>query len=101
MTRPYARLLADNGVCSHFYDGNPGTRLARAGYTSYHWAENIGCQDGSPRQVAINSMTFFQSEKPYLGGHWVNLKNAAYTSVGIGVWVHDGYVLVVFDFYAP
>ncbi len=101
VSRPYAKYQAVRGACSHFLDGTPGDRLARAGYTSYRWAENIGCQSGSPRQVAINSLTFFQSEKSYAGGHWVNLKNPAYSTVGIGVWDANGYVLVVFDFYHP
>jgi hypothetical protein len=101
VTRPYAELLADNRTCSHFYDGNPGTRLARGGFSSWHWAENIGCQSGNPRQVAINSALFFQDEKPTGGGHWVNLKNPAYSEVGIGIWSSEGYVLVVYDFYHP
>ncbi len=101
VSRPYAKYQAVRDACSHFLDGTPGDRLARAGYTSYRWAENIGCQTGAPRQVAINSLTFFQSEKPYGGGHWVNLKNPEYSTVGIGVWDDNGYVLVVFDFYHP
>ncbi len=101
VSRPYAKYQAVRNACSHFLDGTPGDRLARAGYTSYRWAENIGCQTGDPRQVAINSLTFFQSEKSYGGGHWVNLKNPEYSTVGIGVWDYDGYVLVVFDFYHP
>ena len=101
VARPYAKLLADNRTCSHFYDGNPGTRLARRGFSSWRWAENIGCQSGNPRQVAINSALFFQNEKASGGGHWVNLKNAAYSEVGIGVWMSGGYVLVVYDFYHP
>ncbi|MGO9180577.1 MAG: Ig-like domain-containing protein [Candidatus Limnocylindrales bacterium] len=101
VSRPYARYQAVRDACSHFLDGTPGDRLARAGYTSYRWAENIGCQTGTPRQVAVNSLTFFQSEKSYGGGHWVNLKNPAYSTVGIGVWDDNGYVLIVFDFYHP
>jgi uncharacterized protein YkwD len=101
VSRPYAKYQAVRDACSHFLDGTPGDRLARAGYTSYRWAENIGCQSGNPRQVAINSLIFFQSEKSYAGGHWVNLKNPAYSTVGIGVWDANGYVLVVFDFYHP
>jgi hypothetical protein len=31
----------------------------------------------------------------------VNLKNPAYSTVGIGVWDENGYVLIVFDFYHP
>ena len=101
VSRPYAKYQAVRDACSHFLDGTPGDRLARAGYTSYRWGENIGCQTGAPRQVAINSLTFFQSEKSYNGGHWVNLKNPEYSTVGIGVWDYNGYVLVVFDFYHP
>ena len=101
VSRPYAKYQAVRDACSHFLDGTPGDRLARAGYTSYRWAENIGCETGAPRQVAVNSLTFFQSEKSYDGGHWVNLKNPEYSTVGIGVWDYNGYVLVVFDFYHP
>jgi len=46
VSRPYARLLARRSACSHLLDGNPGTRLRRAGYTSYRWAENISCGGG-------------------------------------------------------
>ena len=99
VTRPYARLLAVNGDCSHFIGGNPGDRLRRAGYTSYRWAENIGCRSGDPYQAVLASHLFFQSEKPYNGGHYVNLMNAAYNRVGIGVWVAGGRVRLVIDFY--
>ena len=47
------------------------------------------------------SHLYFQSEKPYGGGHWVNLRNPAYTTVGIGVWVVNGNVRVLTDFYDP
>ncbi len=33
VARPYARLLATGGSCTHFIGGNPGNRLARAGYS--------------------------------------------------------------------
>ncbi len=101
VARPYAKYLAERGACDHFLDGNPGTRLARAGFTSYKWAENIGCPSGDPRRGAIATQLFFQSEKPYNGGHYVNLMNAQYTRVGIGVWVHAGNVRIVSNFYAP
>ena len=48
VARPYAKLLATRSACSHFIGGNPGDRLARAGYTSYIWAENLGCRSGDP-----------------------------------------------------
>ena len=101
VTRPYAKLLATRGACSHFIGGNPGNRLARAGFTSYRWAENIGCRSGSPSSAVLGSHLFFQSERPYSGGHYVNLMNSAYDRVGIGVWVSGGQVRLVVDFYHP
>ena len=101
VSRPYARQLAIGNDCSHFLDGNPGDRLRRAGFTSYRWAENIGCQSGSPMSVVLSSHLFFQREKSDLGGHYVNLMNAQYDRVGIGVWVSSGRVRLVIDFYHP
>jgi uncharacterized protein YkwD len=99
VSRPYAKRLAVNNECSHFIGGNPGDRLRRAGYTSYRWAENIGCRSGNPYAAVLGSHLFFQSEKSYGGGHYVNLMNAAYNRVGIGVWVSGGRVRLVIDFY--
>jgi len=101
VARPYAKFMAERGECNHFLDGNPGTRLSRAGFASYRWAENIGCPSGDPMRGAVATQLFFQSEKPYNGGHYVNLMNAAYTRAGIGVWVHSGNVRIVIDFYGP
>jgi len=101
VSRPYARLLATSGACSHFIGGNPGNRLARAGYHSYRWAENLGCRSGNPTSAVLGSHLFFQSEKSYRGGHYVNLMNTAYDRVGIGVWVSSGRVRLVVDFYHP
>ncbi len=101
VSRPYAKRLAVGGDCSHFIGGNPGDRLRRAGYTSYRWAENLGCRSGDPRAAVLGSHLFFQSEKSYNGGHYVNLMNPAYTRVGIGVWVSGGRVRLVVDFYHP
>ncbi len=101
VARPYAKYLSERAACDHFLDGNPGSRLRRAGFTGYRWAENIGCPSGDPHRGAIATQLFFQSEKPYNGGHYVNLMNAAYTHVGIGVWVHDGNVRIVSNFYTP
>jgi uncharacterized protein YkwD len=99
VSRPYAKKLAVNNECSHFIGGNPGTRLRAAGYVSYRWAENIGCRSGSVRAAVLASHLFFQSEKSSGGGHYVNLMNAAYDRVGIGVWVSGGRVRLVVDFY--
>ena len=101
VSRPYAKLLAVGNDCSHFIGGNPGDRLRRAGYASYRWAENLGCRSGSPMSVALGTHLFYQSEKSYLGGHYVNLMNAQYDRVGIGVWMSSGRVRLVIDFYHP
>lgn len=103
VARPYARKLAVNNMCTHFSGGNPGDRLRRAGYTSYRWAENLGCRSGNPFSAVLASHRFFQSERSWspLGGHYVNLMNPAYDRVGIGVWVSGGRVRLVVDFYHP
>ena len=101
VSRPYAKRLAVGNDCSHFIGGNPGNRLRAAGYTNYTWAENLGCRSGSARGAVLGSHLFFQSEKSYSGGHYVNLMNAKYDRVGIGVWVASGRVRLVVDFYHP
>ncbi len=101
VSRPYARKLAVNNMCTHFSGGNPGDRLRAAGYSSYIWAENLGCRSGDPYKAVLGSHLFFQSEKSYGGGHYVNLMNAKYDRVGLGVWVAGGRVRLVVDFYHP
>jgi uncharacterized protein YkwD len=101
VARPYARKLAVNNMCTHFSGGNPGDRLRRAGYSSYRWAENLGCRSGNPYSAVLGSHRYFQSERSYNGGHWVNMMNAAYDRAGIGVWVSSGRVRLVVDFYHP
>jgi uncharacterized protein YkwD len=101
VSRPYARKLALGADCSHFIGGNPGDRLRRAGYKNYTWAENLGCRSGNARAAVLGSHRFFQSEKSYNGGHYVNLMNKKYDRVGIGVWVSHGRVRLVIDFYHP
>jgi uncharacterized protein YkwD len=101
VSRPYAKLLASRNLCNHWYDGAPNDRLRRAGYTGYNWAENIGCENLSPYAAALGDHLFFQSEKPYNGGHYRNLMNPLYTEAGIGMWVDHGRVRLVIDFYRP
>ncbi len=102
VSRPYARYLSDNDLCSHFINGNPGNRLAAAGYTSYVWAENLGCQNGvDPYWSMLNTHLFFQSERSTGGGHYVNMMNPKYDRVGLAVWVTAGRVRLVIDFYHP
>jgi uncharacterized protein YkwD len=62
VSRPYAKRIAISGDCSHFIGGNPGDRLRAAGYTSYRWAENLGCRSGNPYAAVLGSHLFFQSE---------------------------------------
>ena len=40
-----------------------------------------------------------QAEKSYGGGHWKNMKNKRFKSVGIGVAKKNGRIMVVYDFY--
>ncbi len=101
VARPYAKLLATRNLCDHFVGGNPGDRLRRAGYTSYRWGENLGCRSGNPYSAVLGSHRYFQSEKSYNGGHYVNLMDARFKQVGIGVWVSSGRVRLVVDFYTP
>jgi hypothetical protein len=103
VSRPYARLLATANLCTHFSGGDPGFRLRRAGYRSYTWGENIGCRYGytSVRAAILASHRVFQAEKSTNGGHWRNIKNARYTTIGIGVWKYGSRVRLVTDFYRP
>jgi uncharacterized protein YkwD len=101
VSRPYARKLAVNNMCTHFSGGNPGDRLRRAGYASYRWAENLGCRSGNAYSAVLGSHRFFQNERSYNGGHWRNMMNPAYDRAGIGVWVSSGRVRLVIDFYHP
>jgi uncharacterized protein YkwD len=103
VARPYAKRLATAGQCSHFIGGNPGNRLKAAGYTSYIWAENLGCRSGNPTSAVLGSHLYFQSERSWSppGGHYVNLMNPKYDRAGIGVWVSGGRVRLVVDFYHP
>lgn len=103
VSRPYAKKLATNNLCTHFSGGNPGDRLRAAGYTSYVWAENLGCRAGDPYASVLGSHLFFQSERSWSpqGGHYVNLMNANYDRVGIGVWASGSRVRLVVIFYRP
>ena len=102
VARPYAKLLAVKNLCTHFYGGtDPGSRLRRAGYTRWTWAENIGCRDGyaSAKAAVLASHLRFQSEKSTNGGHWRNIKAAKYRAVGIGIWRSGTRTRLVTDFY--
>ncbi len=102
VSRPYARLIAMAGVCSHVYTSDPGLRFRRAGYFHWTWGENIGCRDGygTVKAAVLASHLHFQAEKYTNGGHWRNIKNRAYRYVGIGVWRSGVKTRLVNDFYA-
>ena len=100
VARPFAKFMADRGILNHYANGTPGQRLARAGYTSSQWGENIG----SPSSVMAGMVAveiFYQNEAPCRCEHYKNLMNPAYDRAGIGVWVTAGRVRVVIDLYHP
>jgi hypothetical protein len=101
VSRPYAKLLVTRGLCSHTADGDPGFRLRRAGYMDWTWGENIGCRDGysTAKAAVLASLRAFQAEKSTNGGHWRNIKNAKYRSIGVGVWRYGSRTRLVIDFY--
>jgi hypothetical protein len=101
VSRPYAKLLAVKALCSHTADGDPGYRLRRAGYLHWTWGENIGCRDGysTAKAAVLASHLKFQAEKSTNGGHWRNIKNAAFHFIGIGVWRYGSRTRLVTDFY--
>lgn len=102
VSRPYAKKLTLANVCSHFDGGDPGDRLRAAGYTSYHWGENLTCRYySSVRAAAIGAIRFFQSEKASNGGHWRNMMSSEWDRAGVGLWVSGGKLHIVVDFYHP
>lgn len=100
---PWSAQLVQSRVCAHNIDGLPevGRRFAQAGFGYQYFGENIGCAWGgmSVRAVVIRSHLAMQAEKSSRGGHWLNMKNRGYRSVGVGVASLDGWTTVVFDFY--
>ena len=101
---PWARTLAVNNVCGHSIAGAPqlSERIRFPGYRATSYGENVGCGWGYGRQakkLVLASHRAMQAEKRYNGGHWRNMKNGRYRSVGIGVAVRNGTVMVVYDFY--
>jgi uncharacterized protein YkwD len=102
VARPYAKLLAQTGACTHFYNGSPTDRLHRAGYSGWA-AENLGCRSAANAYASVlGTHLYFQSEKPCSGYcHYANLMNPDYKRCGIGVWVYGGRVRLVVDFYHP
>ena len=99
VARGWAKHLAAIDACAH---GDPGARLRKAGYRGSAWGENIGCNNyDSARKAVLRAHRAFQAEKKTGGGHWKNIKNAAYKYIGIGVWRTSGRTRLVTDFYRP
>jgi hypothetical protein len=100
---PWSAELVQARVCAHNIDGLPevGRRFAQAGFSYQYFGENIGCAWGgmSVRDMVVRSHLAMQAEKSTGGGHWRNMKNRGYRSVGIGVASLNGWMTVVVDFY--
>lgn len=100
---PWARALTAAEACAHSLPGKPPLpkRFSNKGYRHHYIGENIGCGWGgaSAKQVVLSTHLAMQAEKSYNGGHWQNMKNAGYKSVGIGVAKRNGRTTVVYDFY--
>ncbi len=100
---PWARAMVNHEVCGHVIAGKPelGRRLASKGFRYQYFGENVGCGwgHGETQDVILATHRAMQAEKSSGGGHWKNIKNAGYKSVGIGVATRDGVTMVVYDFY--
>jgi hypothetical protein len=99
VSRPYAKVMADRVVLTHYLDGTtPPSRLAAGGYAGYSWGENISSPSNPEQSGLISTEIFFQNESWYKGGHYVNIMNSHFHSAGIGIWVSNS-TRVVIDFY--
>ena len=100
---PWARTMAAKQVCAHALPGKPklAQRMRSKGFKYWTYGENVGCLWGGNDAKAVVLMVhrMMQAEKSSKGGHWKNMKNPAYKSVGIGVAKGDGRITVVWDFY--
>lgn len=99
---PWARTMVRKNACEHVIPGKPSlaTRMRRTGFRDWYYGENIGCGWGTGDAMAVVLATHraMQAEKSSNGGHWKNIKNPAFKSVGIGVATGGGRVMVVWDF---
>jgi hypothetical protein len=100
---PWARALVKHDVCGHSISGKPelAKRMSSNGFSYGYYGENVGCGwgFGDAKDVVLMTHRAFQAEKADKGGHWKNIKNVGYKSVGIGVATRDGRTMVVYDFY--
>jgi hypothetical protein len=99
---PWARTMVRTGACEHVIPGRPTltARMRNGGFRTSSYGENIGCAWGSgdTQAVVLATHRAMQAERSVDGGHWQNIKDAAYGSVGIGVASGGGRVMVVWDF---
>lgn len=99
---PWARTMVQMNACQHAIAGKPepAQRMRSKGY-NHGYGENIGCGwgNGNAKAVVLATHRMMQAEKKAKGGHWRNIKNPGFKSVGIGVAKGSGRVMVVWDFY--
>jgi hypothetical protein len=100
---PWAQAIAVHGFCAHSFASLPNLtqRMRTSGFRYRLHGENIGCGSsaGSPKQVVLAVHRMMQAEKRWRGGHWRNIKEVGYKSVGIAVARGNGRTTVVWDFY--
>lgn len=99
---PWARAMVVNNVCGHTMAGKPSVsqRFRLKGFRYSYIGENVGCSGGGTmKQSALLTHRLMQAEKSSRGGHWKNIKNPAFKSVGIGVATRNGRTMIVWDFY--
>jgi hypothetical protein len=100
---PWARAMNAYNVCDHVIPGKPrlAQRMRSKGFRYWYYGENVGCvwqtNDAKAAVLAVHRM--MQAEKRYRGGHWRNIKEKGFRSVGVGVATGNGRVMVVWDFY--
>ena len=100
---PWARAMNAYDVCDHVIPGKPGLtqRMRSQGFRYWYYGENVGCvwQTNDARAAVLAVHRMMQAEKRFRGGHWRNIKDKGFKSVGVGVATGNGRVMVVWDFY--
>lgn len=101
VARPYALRLARADACMHTLAGSSiDLRFSVGGFRGSTNGESIGCSNGyTARQMVIRTHRTMQSEQPYDGWHWRNMKDRDWKRVGIGVAMVGSESRVVYDFY--
>ena len=98
---PWARKIAKANYCGHTLSGSSvDKRFSRAGYKNSNNGENVGCSYAwGAKKMVIRTHLMMQSEKPYNGWHWRQIKDRDFKSAGVGVVKVNGRTRVVVDFY--